>query len=284
MRLPRQSTTVPNVSKTMAAGLLNVLAGISLSPSPTSMRAQPGDEQWMAGQARPCAGTGASMKRLLRHPAMQMALARLLGWYLKLALRTSRWTLEGRENLAPHAAGRPAIVAFWHERGSMMPMLFVLARRLPEARVGRVHILVSRSRDGRLQGAVMSRFGLHIVQGSSSRGGTAALRTILGLLERGDHVALSPDGPRGPRRQALPGVAQIAALSSVPILPCAAQTSRRWELGSWDRFVVPLPFGRGVVVCGPPMTVARNAWRDAVGQIGDALTDAADRADRGCAG
>jgi lysophospholipid acyltransferase (LPLAT)-like uncharacterized protein len=224
------------------------------------------------------------MKRLLRHPVVQMVLARLLSWYLKLALRSSRWTLSGRETVAPYAAGRPVIIAFWHERGAMMPMLFVLARRLPEARVGRVHILVSHSRDGRLQGAVMSRFGLHLVQGSSSRGGAAALRTILALLERGDHVALSPDGPRGPRRQALPGVAQIAALSSVAVLPCAAQTSHRWVLGSWDRFVVPLPFGRGVVVCGTPITVGRDGWRDALERIGDALNDAADRADRLCAG
>jgi lysophospholipid acyltransferase (LPLAT)-like uncharacterized protein len=223
------------------------------------------------------------MKRLLRHRAVQTSLAWLLWQYLRLALRTTRWQLDGYEDVLPHARGRPAIVAFWHEYGAIMPMLFVLARRLPGARVGRVHVLVSRSRDGRLQAAILRRHGLGVVEASSSRGGVAGLRAGLGLLGQGEHVGLSPDGPRGPRRRAAPGVAQLAALSGVPILPCAAQTSRRRIVASWDRFVVPLPFARGVVVCGQPIVVRRDGWREALSVIDAALTDAADRADRLCA-
>ena len=87
---------------------------------------------------------------------------------------------------------------------------------------------------------MVSRFALDVVLGSSSRGGAKGLRTAAQLLAGGDHIAITPDGPRGPRRVAAPGVAQLAALSGAPVLPCAAQTTRRWVLPTWDRMVVPL--------------------------------------------
>jgi hypothetical protein len=223
------------------------------------------------------------MKRLLQRPVFQAALARVLGAYLAFALRTTRWSLDGQEHMVAHAAGLPVIVAFWHERLSMMPMLWLLARKLPGAGQNRVHVLVSRHRDGQFIGAVVSRFALEVVLGSSSRGGAKGLRTLLNLLAGGDHIAITPDGPRGPRREAAPGVAQLAALASVPVLPCAAQTSRRWILPTWDRMVVPIPFGRGVVVCLPTITVPRTGWEDAVPAIGAAMIAAAERADTLCA-
>jgi hypothetical protein len=224
------------------------------------------------------------MKRLLQHPIALAALAKVLGLYLAFALRTTRWSLDGQEHMAPHAAGAPVIVAFWHERLPMMPMLWVKARQSPEGRNvrNRAHVLVSQHRDGQFIGAVISRFALDVVLGSSSRGGAKGLRILLNLLAGGDHIAITPDGPRGPRHVAAPGVAQLAALSGAPVLPCAAQTTRRRVLPTWDRMVVPLPFGRGVVVCLPTIAVNRDAWEDAVPAIGAALTAAAERADQLC--
>lgn len=224
------------------------------------------------------------MKRLLQHPIVQAAFARLLGLYLGFALWTTRWSLEGREHVAPHAAGSPVVVAFWHERLPMMPMLWLKARQFPEWRGvrNRAHVLVSHHRDGRFIGAVVSRFALDVVLGSSSRGGSKGTRVLLNLLAGGDHIAITPDGPRGPRRSAAPGVAQLAALSGAPVLPCAAQTTRRWVLRTWDRMVVPKPFGRGVVVCLSTIAVSRDGWQDAVPTIGAALTAAAERADQLC--
>jgi lysophospholipid acyltransferase (LPLAT)-like uncharacterized protein len=121
-----------------------------------------------------------------------------------------------------------------------------------------------------------------VVLGSSSRGGAKSLRVLLNLLSSGDHIAITPDGPRGPRREAAPGVAHLAAMSGAPVLPCAAQTTRRWILPTWDGMVVPKPFGRGVVVCLPTIAVNRENWQDAVPAIGAAMTAAADRADSLC--
>lgn len=222
------------------------------------------------------------MKRLIRHAAVQAMLAGLLGRYLAFALATTRWRLHGEENLHSALAGQPHVIAFWHERLPMMPMLLLMYRRTPPAHPRRIHVLVSHHRDGRFIGNVIRRFQVEVVLGSSSRGGAAGVRTMLDLLDAGDFVAVTPDGPRGPRRELAPGVAQVAALSGAPVLPCSAQTSRRWVLRSWDRMVIPRPFGRGVVVCRPPIPVERSGWRDAAPIIGAALSAAADEADRLC--
>jgi len=120
------------------------------------------------------------MKRLVRHPATQALLARLLGAYLAFALATTRWRLEGGENLARLVDGEPHVVAFWHERLPLMPMLWLMVRRMPRSRHRRVHVLVSHHRDGRFIGTVIGRFDMEVVTGSSSRGGVAGLRALLG--------------------------------------------------------------------------------------------------------
>lgn len=223
------------------------------------------------------------LKRVLRHPATLRLLAALLGRYLEFALRTTRWTLHGEEHLAPHIAGQPAIVAFWHERLPLMPALWRLVRR--QGGPARANVLVSRHSDGRLIGAVVARFGVGILHGSTARngqdrGGAAVLRQMLEGLGRGEHVVLTPDGPRGPCRIAAPGVAQLAAVSGAVVLPCAAQTSRRLVLRTWDRMILPLPFGRGVLVCAPPIGVEREGAAGALPQIAAAMTAAAECADR----
>jgi lysophospholipid acyltransferase (LPLAT)-like uncharacterized protein len=225
------------------------------------------------------------LKRLLGRPAVVALFASLLGRYLLFALRTTRWTVDGEEHLAPHIAGAPAVVGFWHERLPLLPMLWLMARA--RGMGGSAHVLISRHRDGQFIAAVVRQFGLGIVHGSTARngrdrGGAAGLRVLLDQIEAGGHVVITPDGPRGPRRVAAPGIAHLAAVSGAPVLPCAAQTSRRRVLGSWDRMVLPLPFGRGVIVCLPPISVPRDGADQALPAIAAALTEAADRADALC--
>jgi lysophospholipid acyltransferase (LPLAT)-like uncharacterized protein len=225
------------------------------------------------------------LKRLLRHGPGQAVSAALLGRYLAFALASTRWTLHGAEHLAPAIAGGPAVAAFWHERLPLMPALLRHARRANPGLTASV--LVSRHVDGRLIGELMRRFGLDVVHGSTARhgqdrGGAAGLLRLLDRLAAGSHVVITPDGPRGPRRVAAPGVAQLAALAGAAVLPCSAQTSHRWTLRSWDRMVLPLPFGHGVLVCMPAIAVARDAGGAALPAIAAALTEAADLADRLC--
>ncbi|RYJ02395.1 MAG: DUF374 domain-containing protein [Acetobacteraceae bacterium] len=222
------------------------------------------------------------LRRLIRHPATQAALAWLLGLYLVLVFRTTRWTLQGEANLqaALGPGNAPILAAFWHERLPMMPMLWLRARAAEPRLAGvQAHVLVSRHRDGRFIGEVVRRFRLVMVHASTSKGGAAGLRALLRVLGAGDMVVITPDGPRGPRRHAAPGVAQLAALAGVPVLPCAARTTRVRVIPSWDRMVLPLPFARGVLVIGPPVAVDRTMPLAALPAIEAALTAACEAAD-----
>ncbi len=225
------------------------------------------------------------LRQFLRHPRTQAALAWLLGAYLALVYATTRWTILGEEHLGPTfapAAGprRGAIIAFWHERLPVMAQGWRLARhRFPAVVPARTHVLVSRHRDGRFIGEVVRRFGLAMVYASSSRGGATGLRSLLRLVGAEDAVTITPDGPRGPRRQAAPGVAHLAALSGLPVLPCAGRIGKSLQLGSWDRMLVPLPFCRGVLVLGAPLLVPRQAAETSLPVIEAALTAACDAAD-----
>jgi lysophospholipid acyltransferase (LPLAT)-like uncharacterized protein len=188
--------------------------------------------------------------------------------------------IEGVEGLRPlWQAGRPLIYAVWHGRILIVPWLNARLRRTDGAR--RVRVLASRSRDGDLVAAFVRRFDLDVVRGSSSRGGTAALRELARAVRAGQDVAVVPDGPRGPSCQAQAGIVSLAASTGAPIVPLgvAARPARR--LRSWDRFMVPAPFARCAIVFGPPLRVGRHDDREALrATVERALQEATACADR----
>lgn len=120
-------------------------------------------------------------------------------------------------------------------------------------------MLISSHADGRLIAKTVKWHGISTVTGSSSKGGTDALRQMVRLLGEGTTVGITPDGPRGPRMRASDGAIALARLSGAPIVPAAAATSGRRVLSTWDRLIVPLPFSRGACVWGDPIAVGRDA-------------------------
>ncbi len=197
--------------------------------------------------------------------------------YIQLVWKTGRWTFTGDDGpRALNNAGAPYIIAFWHGRLLMTPFALGGERR-------NVGVLISTHRDGRIISRAMDRFGIATIAGSTSRGGADALRRAVRFLRRAGSLCITPDGPRGPRMRASVGVIAVARLTGAPILPLAYSTSRRIVLGSWDRFVLPLPFARGAFVWGAPVHVARNAdhtAREAARHaVEQALNAAAEQAD-----
>ncbi|BCR05202.1 hypothetical protein DESUT3_22710 [Desulfuromonas versatilis] len=141
-------------------------------------------------------------------------------------------------------AGQAVILAFWHDQ----LLLMVKGYRGPGAR-----ILISASKDGELIARTMRCFGQDAVRGSSSRGGRKAFRELVELGRQPFDLVLTPDGPKGPRHQVKDGVVQLARLSGRPVIPMAFVCSRGHRFGSWDRFLLPYPFSRGVYAFGEPL-------------------------------
>ncbi len=214
-------------------------------------------------------------KKFLRSAWGQNLIAALAAGYLRFVHATTRWTVVGDEHPESLAqAGKPFIGCFWHQRMLMLPPIWRDRRR--------INMLTSTHSDGVLIAKTIAHFGVAAIEGSTNRGAAAALRKMAEKLRAGEAVAVTPDGPRGPARRAAPGVASVAMLAQTPVIPVAYSVSRGRFLRTWDRFLVPLPFSRGVMIWGAP--IAPPAKRDGVETFSrdlemrlDALCDEADR-------
>lgn len=164
-----------------------------------------------------------------------------------LLAKTLRLTLvnHGRSDRRPRRE-RGMVHIFWHSRILYLAYLYRWRGQT---------VIVSRSRDGELISRTLRHLGIAAVRGSTSRGAASALRASLEILAGGRPVSVSPDGPRGPACRVQPGCIYLAARAAKPLLPLTYAASRALRLRSWDRFLLPLPFSRIVVVYGDPISV-----------------------------
>lgn len=188
--------------------------------------------------------------RPLRIPAVQAALSFILAQWMRFCIATIRWTHEN-QTVAEDvwARGGGVLCAFWHSRISLAPASWPLDRAQP------AKALISLSADGQFIANAVALQGFPAIRGSSSnkdkadrdKGGAQALRAGLRQLKDGA-LAITPDGPRGPARQMAEGLPMMAKISKVPTLFIGMSCNPAIRLNSWDRAVIPLPFGRGAIV------------------------------------
>jgi lysophospholipid acyltransferase (LPLAT)-like uncharacterized protein len=169
---------------------------------------------------------------------------RFLGFLIGLLVRLWVWSWRVRLVVDPAidlGSERALVFAFWH--GQQMPLLSVRRRRTAA--------LVSLSRDGELQSGAMRALGLEVVRGSAARAGASGLRAMVRALRGGRDAAFAADGSRGPIHRAKPGAARAAMLAGAVLVPLAGAARRRFVFArAWDRFELPLPFTRVVVLVG----------------------------------
>jgi len=190
-------------------------------------------------------------RRFLRSELVRRIACWVTHCYIRFVYVTNRWSVEGDEwPRRLTGEGRTFIVAFWHGRLLMMPPAW--------HQLASFHMLISAHRDGRIIAGAMTYFGIDTIAGSTSRGGSSALRAMLKRLKEGGCVGITPDGPRGPAMTVSIGTVNIARLARVPILPLTYATSRRRVLATWDRFHLALPFGHGVYLWGEPIEIANE--------------------------
>ncbi len=208
----------------------------------------------------------ASLHDLLRYKPVRAFICRAAAGYIRLVRATGRWTIENADAVSRRVAeGKPFIACFWHGRLMMIPHAWAYSAPM--------HILISHHRDGRLIADMLDRFGIGAIAGSTSRGGEAAVLRMIRTLRQGEFVGVTPDGPRGPRMRASLGVIRTAQRTGVPIVPVSFAASRRRVLGSWDRFVVALPFARGVIGIGEFIEIPRDADAETLERLRRRLED-----------
>jgi len=188
----------------------------------------------------------------LRRPWAIRLAAFLAARAIRLWMRTVRYRLilpPGGDKHPVDPRVQRTIYAFWHET-ILFPTVFT----------AKVQILISQHADGELISQVCRHLGYDVVRGSSTRGGAQAL---LQLCRGGAdaHLLVTPDGPRGPRRQVQPGLVYLASRTGLPVVACGVGFRAAWRAHSWDRFAVPWPFSKAVAVVAAPVFVPANLDR-----------------------
>ncbi|HEX6559764.1 MAG TPA: lysophospholipid acyltransferase family protein [Longimicrobiales bacterium] len=158
--------------------------------------------------------------------------------------------VSARTHMPFVAHGKPVIYTLWH--GRLLPLTHLHRNQ-------DVATMISRSADGEYIARLVERWGYTCARGSSSRGGSAALRELVKAARAGHSLAITPDGPRGPRQEFKRGALTAAQLSGAPLIPISASASSAWWIEGWDRFLVPKPFSTLFVRYGDPIFVPRDA-------------------------
>jgi len=191
-------------------------------------------------------------KKIKKNLLFRRIVCRVLYLYVKFVFLTARVKIINSEVLDSIKQSKtPVIFTFWHEHIMMMPC-FV-------AGLQKTNAMISLHGDGEILSSIMEMFNLGLVRGSSSKGGGKVASEALRVLENGENVAITPDGPRGPRMKAASGAVKIAELSKCPIIPIGFASSFHKRLNSWDKFIVTYPFSKIVLCVGEPMHIEPNS-------------------------
>lgn len=162
-----------------------------------------------------------------------------------------------QKNITLDLNNKTYIFLFWHEYQILMPFFLRQERKRTGANKKRLYALISQHRDGRIIALIARAFGVMSVAGSSSRGGRKAYRELVRYILEGHHVALTPDGPKGPRRIAKEGAFRLAqACPEAIVIPLAFSCSKIFRLKSWDRMIIPKPFSEVQLIVGKPFVMA----------------------------
>ncbi|MFZ4507483.1 MAG: lysophospholipid acyltransferase family protein [Fimbriimonas sp.] len=172
---------------------------------------------------------------------------KVMYWIVRIVVSSMRVRAEGLEKSDSFPA---RIYCGWHGKSVLFGHYF---------RNRGLWVLVSHSNDGEMQARIFRRLGYRVIRGSTGRGGVKALIEAIRVLREGGSMAMTPDGPRGPSGIVQPGVVSMAQKSGAALVPVGISARPCRYASSWDRYMAPLPFGRGLMIFGDPILVPANA-------------------------
>lgn len=187
----------------------------------------------------------------------QVALACVVANGMRLLAATLRYRINGGRGPVS-LPDEPVIFALWHNRLGLCMKVYKSFVR-PDHEHEHLAALISASKDGALLASILKAFGVEAVRGSSSRRGAQAMLELSSWAERGYDLAVTPDGPKGPRHVVQDGVMALAQVTGLPIIPYSCRLGWKVQVKSWDRFQIPMPFSHCEMTFGEPIRVPRDA-------------------------
>jgi len=192
-----------------------------------------------------------SYKKILRSKLIYSLACWIGAKYIKFVSFTTKWSFINKNYVdVLWDSNESFILCFWHGRLLMMPVSWNKKKK--------VNVLISAHPDGQLLSNTVKHFKIDTIVGSSSKGGSMALRNILRSLKSGISIGITPDGPRGPKMKINSAIIKIASLTESKIVPLSYSVKNKFFLNSWDRFLLALPFNKGCFIWGKPIKVKKN--------------------------
>ena len=160
----------------------------------------------------------------------------ILQLFVRFVYLTSKKTFHHPKNNFDKEA---CVIVFWHGELIMQSFNYKYFRKK-----NKVSAMISEHKDGEIVSRMSEYLGIHSLRGSSTRGGIKALIGAIKELKAGNDVAITPDGPKGPRHSVADGVVAIAQKTKCKVFFCNVKATKFWQFNSWDKFVIPKPFGK----------------------------------------
>jgi hypothetical protein len=193
--------------------------------------------------------------RILKHFSKTSLGQKLTGFLFyfitNLIARSIKWQYFEQSNKSTIFDNKHKyIFCCWHNK------LFLGPHLLPRNRV--INALQSSHSDGMITSVAFKYLGMNVILGSSKKGGMQAFRKMIKRLQLGESIAITPDGPKGPKEQVKEGIIKLAQISNTPIIPLVWATEKFKTINSWDDFVLPYPFSKGIYCYGKPINIKKN--------------------------
>ena len=193
--------------------------------------------------------------RILKHFSKTSLGQKLTGFLFyfitNLIARSIKWQYFEQSNKSTIFDNKHKyIFCCWHNK------LFLGPHLLPRNMV--INALQSSHSDGMITSVAFKYLGMNVILGSSKKGGMQAFRKMIKRLQLGESIAITPDGPKGPKEQVKEGIIKLAQISNTPIIPLVWATEKYKTINSWDDFVLPYPFSKGIYCYGKPINIKKN--------------------------
>ena len=173
-------------------------------------------------------------------------------WLLQIFFYLNKIVINGEEHLLKLInSGRPIMVCVWHGR-LLFPSWYI------RLKTTNIHAIASRHTDAEIMARILNKWGYGLIRGSTRKGGKAVVQKMVEVFKNSGTVAVTNDGPKGPPRIAKAGSTGLALKYNVQIITITGSATKYWQMKSWDRSMLPKPFGTIQLIVSPPLNISEK--------------------------
>ena len=197
-------------------------------------------------------------------------------WLFQIFFFLNKIVINGEEHLSNLInTGKPIMVCVWHGR-LLFPSWYI------RLKTTNLHAIASRHSDAEIMARILEKWGYGLIRGSTRKGGKAVVQKMAEVFKKAGIVAVTNDGPKGPPRIAKAGSTGLALKYNVQIITITGSASKYWQMKSWDRFMLPKPFGKIQLIVSPPLNITEElkTAEEEVQYLSDFMNQYQDEADR----